>query len=117
MVEDEAREGEEWKVSVSDDCPGVDKCHGCLRWCSTCGDVAHVCDMRLRGERCDAHPVPPTWQVLRERRKKAERKRFDGQELIREAEAELSDIVDNEKARRAFAEQEAEIERKFWGAA
>ena len=104
-------------MSDESECSGAGKCHGCLGWCDMCEDVKHVCDMRLRGERCDAHPVPPTWQVLRERRKKAERKRFDGQELIREAEAELSDIVDDEKARRAFAEQEAQLERKFWGMA
>ena len=43
---------------MSDDtCPGVGRCHGPWSWCPDC-DVtsAGPCDMRARGERCDAHP-------------------------------------------------------------
>ena len=40
-----------------DTCPGVGRCHGPWSWCPDC-DVtsAGPCDMRARGERCDAHP-------------------------------------------------------------
>jgi hypothetical protein len=48
-----------------DECPGVGLCHGCLRWCSYCGDVAHICDARLRDERCTEHPVPPPAGLIR----------------------------------------------------
>lgn len=100
---------------MSDECPGADKCHGCLKWCSTCGDVTYVCDMRLRGERCDEHPVPPMWHRLTEKRRKAERNLFAAQQSVREIEAELSDIADDEKARREFDKQEAQFERKVMG--
>lgn len=33
------------------DCPGEGKCHGCLKWCDLCGDVAYVCD----SPECDSH--------------------------------------------------------------
>lgn len=38
-------------------CPGAGKCHGPVVWCPDC-DVTALgpCDMRARGERCDAHP-------------------------------------------------------------
>lgn len=38
-------------------CPGAGKCHGPVVWCADC-DVTALgpCDMRARGERCDAHP-------------------------------------------------------------
>lgn len=84
MAEDEAREGEEWEASVSDECLGVDKCHGCLGWCDMCEDVKHVCDMRLRGELCDEHPVPPTWQVLAIARREALRHIEEGNRMVRE---------------------------------
>lgn len=112
MAQDEAREGEEGEASVSDECPGVDKCHGCLKWCSMCGDVAHVCDMRLRGERCDEHPVPPTWQVLAIARREALRHIEEGDRMVREGGSMLSRVVDDEKARRELDKQEAEFERK-----
>lgn len=72
------------------ECTGADKCHGCLNWCSTCGDVGHVCDMRLRGERCDSHPVPPHWGSLRTSRSQAERTIHAGKGLIREGESALA---------------------------
>jgi hypothetical protein len=81
----------------------------------TCENVKHVCDIRLRGDRCDEHPVPPTWQALREMRRKAERSRATGLKEVREAEAWLDTIVDDEKARRAFDLQVAADERKVMG--
>ena len=27
-----------------EECPGEGQCHGCLQWCTTCGDVDQVCD-------------------------------------------------------------------------
>jgi hypothetical protein len=71
--------------------------------------------MRLRGEICDEHLVPPTWQALREMRRKAERSRAKGQKEVREAEAWLDRIGDEEKARRAFDSQVAADERKEMG--
>ena len=32
-------------------CPGEGKCHGPVKWCEHCGNVADVCD----DPRCDAH--------------------------------------------------------------
>lgn len=102
-------------MSDESDCPGVGKCHGCLKWCSTCEVVKHVCDIRLRGDKCVEHPVPPTWQALREMRRKAERSRAKGQKEVREADAWLDRIADEEKARRAFDLQVAADERKVMG--
>ena len=100
---------------MDDECTGQGKCHGCLSWCSICGDVAHVCDGRLRGERCDAHPVPPTWPELRAERSAAEKLIADGEAMVREGRRELERVVDRERARRAFAAQEAAEEARFWG--
>lgn len=97
------------------ECPGAGKCHGCANWCADCGDVDHICDMRLRGDRCDEHPVPHTWPALREMRSKAERSRAKGQKEVREAESWLGTIGDDEKARRAFDLQVAADERKVMG--
>ncbi|HEY8095023.1 MAG TPA: hypothetical protein VIE65_02880 [Methylobacter sp.] len=33
------------------ECPGENKCHGCMSWCELCGDVSYVCD----DTRCDTH--------------------------------------------------------------
>jgi len=41
-------------TSDADPCPGAGRCHGCLKWCNTCGDVSDVCDFAG----CDAHPRP-----------------------------------------------------------
>lgn len=98
-----------------DECPGEGRCHGPLGWCSTCGDVGHVCDMRLRGERCDAHPVPPEWRDLRRARAEAERLIAEGQRMIREGEKALLDEVgDGEIARRAFDAQREKADAALW---
>jgi hypothetical protein len=98
-------------MSDDNECPGDGLCHGCLRWCSCCGDVSHVCDARLRGERCEAHPVPPSWSVLRTARAGAEKKRLYALRLDREALNEFQEVVDGENARRAYDRQVAEQER------
>lgn len=37
------------------ECPGAGECHGCMKWCATCGDAAaHVCPHRENG--CSCHP-------------------------------------------------------------
>lgn len=52
---------------VSDDgpvgeCAGAAACHGCLAWCTGCGDVAAMCD----DPRCDAHAVACNdWEICR----------------------------------------------------
>ena len=33
------------------ECSGDGKCHGCLKWCDSCGDVSATC----HAEECDAH--------------------------------------------------------------
>lgn len=34
------------------ECPGDGRCHGCMQWCSNCGDVDLTCD----APECDSHP-------------------------------------------------------------
>jgi hypothetical protein len=99
---------------LTDECAGAGNCHGCLRWCSFCGDVAHVCDTRLRGERCDEHPVPPSAATLRRERAEAERTIREGERMVREGRAALREVVDREYARRAYAEQLAKEERRMF---
>ena len=98
----------------AEECPGPRGCHGCMKWCSRCGDVTHVCDTRLRGERCDEHPVPPAASVLRQTRASAERMIVEGKRLQREGAAALSEVEDGEKARDAFARQVNEEERRMF---
>ena len=92
-------------VDADDECPGAGLCHGCLKWCANCGDVDHVCDARLRGERCDAHPVPPDWPGLRKDRREAELKLRRGQAMVHEAQRDLEEVGEAERARRAYDEQ------------
>lgn len=33
------------------ECPGEGRCHGCLKWCSYCGD----CDLMCDDPECDTH--------------------------------------------------------------
>ena len=94
-----------------DECTGTGRCHGCLKWCENCGDVAHVCDVRLRGEACAEHPVPPDVVRIRESRKDAEARLAYGCRLVREAEVDMQDVVDAEHARRAYDRQVAAQER------
>lgn len=96
-----------------DECPGAGLCHGCLKWCSNCGDVSHVCDARLDGQRCDCHPVPPEWSELRRQRGAAEKQIADGRRMAREGGEALLLVVDGEIARRAFDRQRAEEERAW----
>jgi hypothetical protein len=93
------------------ECPGADKCHGCLKWCDLCGDVAHVCDTRLRGEVCAEHPVPETASIIRTARAAAERKIADGIRMQREGEEDLREVVAASGARRIYESQRAEVER------
>ncbi len=102
---------------LDDECPGAGKCHGCQSWCADCGDVKHVCDARLRFERCDQHPIPPEWGELKRRRKEAERRRYETLCVMREVLTELDEITDLENARRAYGEQRAEEEQRFWDGA
>jgi hypothetical protein len=48
-------------TSDSEECPGQHKCHGCLKWCSYCGDVAWVCDY----PQCDEHIRLDEWDSRR----------------------------------------------------
>jgi hypothetical protein len=77
--------------------------------------VKHVCDIRLRGDRCDEHPVPPTWHKLRERRKNLERKQSEARNALTELDSALIVLRDEERARRAFDLQVAADERKVTG--
>lgn len=100
-------------IALSDDeCTGAGKCHGCLRWCRICGDVAHTCDARLRGERCAEHPVPPEAVTIRYARRAAEDKIATGRRLQRDGAAELADVIDAENARRAYDRQMREQEER-----
>lgn len=97
------------------ECTGKGKCHGCLKWCDQCGDVAHICDARVEGRRCDCHPMPPEWSELVQRRRDAERRLFDAQRLVRDIGKELDEIRELEADRTAHAEQVAEDERRIFG--
>src|SRR6478609_6925149 len=99
---------------MDDECPGVGLCHGCLDWCSTCGTVRHVCDMRFRGKRCDAHPTPPEWHVLRAERKAAEAQLAKAQAAEGEARRELDRISEQEAKRRGFDREQEKEDVKFW---
>ena len=105
------------KVTMIDDyvCPGKGKCHGCVKWCDSCGDVGHVCDVRLDGERCNAHPIPPTQAELSQRRKAAENRLLDAQRADREARTELVEIHELQQSRNAYVEQMVEQERRLFG--
>jgi hypothetical protein len=92
------------------ECPGTGNCHGCLKFCTTCGDVAHICDARLRGEVCAEHPVPPAANVLKLAREEAERMIRDGRRMEREGREALSQVEDSEQARRAYVKQLAALE-------
>jgi hypothetical protein len=96
------------------ECAGEGNCHGCLKWCSSCGDVGHVCDTRLRGERCDEHPVPPRWETLRRARAAIEAQAAEAKRVLRQAEADLAEIQDQENARREYDRQMAEVERRMF---
>jgi hypothetical protein len=99
-------------MATSDECPGAGKCHGCLDWCSTCGEVRHVCDARLRGERCDQHPVPPTRRENLTAQREAEKMIREGHAAVREGMRLLNAATDREYARIAYDRQRAEQERR-----
>jgi hypothetical protein len=101
-------------AGLDDECTGAGNCHGCVRWCSRCGDVAHVCDMRLRGERCDEHPVPPSVAELRLARRDAERRIYEGERLTRDARAAIEEVAEGERARREYSAQVEEQERRMF---
>ena len=98
---------------VSDEeCPGAGLCHGCLKWCDTCGDVDDVCDARLRGDRCDEHPVPPPWHVIRAAVAAAEKRMRDATRELHVGENELEEAREQERHRRAYDAQLFEQEKK-----
>ena len=90
---------------IDSDCQGPGKCHGPQKWCATCGDVDQTCDARLRGEICDAHPVPPTGAIIRAAILASERKLAEGRRLIAEATAELTEAYEEGAARSAYDRQ------------
>lgn len=96
---------------IDSGCQGPGKCHGPQKWCDTCGDVDQTCDARLRGERCDAHPVPPTGAIIRAAILASQRKMAEGHRLVSEAAAELEEAHEEEGARRAYDLQLAAYER------
>lgn len=97
-----------------DACPGEGKCHGCMRWCSTCGTVAQVCDARLDGKHCNDHPVPPPWQDLKKTRAAAERKVSQAKAMLHEGASELEAVEEQERVRRIYDRQLVEHERQYW---
>ncbi len=99
-----------------DECPGTGECHGPLRWCSTCMDVDQVCDMRRRGERCDCHPLPPSWSVIKLARKLAEAKIAEAAASLSEGRRQLAEVEETERIRRAVDKEEAEADGALWGA-
>lgn len=99
-------------MNDEDDCPGAGKCHGPVNWCSTCEDVGDVCDARLAGQRCDAHPFPETWPMLRDARTVVEKKIAGAKESLREESTALEWIKEQERRRRVFDRQVAEEERR-----
>jgi hypothetical protein len=107
--------GEDVNADLDDECPGEGKCHGCLSFCNNCGDVGHVCDTRLAGGRCDAHPIPPEWGELRKRRREAEKKLLEATRLDREARKELDAIRDDEIARNEYTKQRHREENEMFG--
>lgn len=90
------------------ECPGAGKCHGCLKWCDECGDVAHVCDTRLRGDRCDEHPVPPDSLILRTTRRGAEKMIRDARQMLADGARDIEEVTEGEIARREYDRQMTE---------
>lgn len=100
--------------TLDDPCPGAGKCHGCLDWCADCGVVRHVCDARIMGERCDAHPVPTEWPVLRAERRAAEARIAKAQAEEGEARRELERIEEREAKRRGYDKEQAKEDARIW---
>ncbi len=48
------------------ECSGEGKCHGCLCWCTKCGDVANVCNADVTAEvkQCDRHQCDRCFKLL-----------------------------------------------------
>jgi hypothetical protein len=100
-------------IALSDDeCTGAGRCHGCLRWCRLCGDVAHVCDARLRGASCDAHPVPPPADVIRAQIADAARRRDEARQAVQQAGVEWVQLTELLLAREAYDRQVREQEER-----
>jgi hypothetical protein len=49
QLEDELREVNRQITYL--DCAGMGRCHGCMVWCDSCGDVGAMCDAIF----CDRH--------------------------------------------------------------
>jgi hypothetical protein len=67
--------------------------------------VAHICDARLREDRCDEHPIPLTQRECLIARHRAEKMIADGREMAREGERLLVAAQDLGKARREYDRQ------------
>lgn len=50
---------EERRLEEDRACTGEGNCHGCLKWCVYCGDVANVCNVYEWPDRCDCHERNP----------------------------------------------------------
>jgi len=102
-------------AKVSDDeCPGEGKCHGCMSWCDDCGEVEEVCDVRATYQRCNCHPMPPEWNEIKALEKAAEALAFDLRAKLREVNAEIEQIAKLRRARNAFADQRAKLDKAEW---
>lgn len=93
------------------ECAGTGKCHGCMDWCQDCGTVRHVCDARLRGERCDVHPVPAPANVIRSALDAARAKTLKARQDLADAAQEYDEANAAMVARLAYDRQLAVQER------
>lgn len=100
-----------------DECPGTGKCHGCLQWCLQCGNVGHVCDARLDGKRCDAHPVPPSYSSLSRDVEIKRREMATAERVLRETKEELEQLEETLRARVEYDRQTHERDNAEWFAA
>ena len=99
---------------MSAECPGTGKCHGCLVWCETCGDVGDVCDGRLAGVRCDEHEVPPTREDLARRGKAAADRVYAARQELREASEEADEVKELIRQRRVYDRQLYEQDEAYF---
>lgn len=123
-------------MSDKDPCPGEGRCHGCLSWCSWCGDVSRTCD----DPDCDTHRrLPEIEDAVREIEKEiretaarfalceAEFRRRDGEGPLRIGnatvtpgylESELSKAAREIRTlEKSYLEETEELEKAYWSEA